>query len=51
MDEEYFDLLENYTWDLVSLTKDINIIEAKWVFKLKKNLDGSINRHKSRLVE
>lgn len=50
MDDEYFALLENKTWDLVPLTKNRNLIGTKWIFKLKKNLDGSINRHKARLV-
>lgn len=27
-----------------------NVVGCKWVFKLKRNSDGSINRYKSRLV-
>ena len=28
----------------------IKAIKVKWVFKLKHNVDGSITRHKARLV-
>jgi hypothetical protein len=28
----------------------MNVIDCKWVFKLKKNHDGSILRHKAKLV-
>ena len=47
---EYNSLLENKTWELVPRPKDINIVGSRWLFKLKRNGDGSINRFKSRLV-
>ncbi|KAG7594052.1 Integrase catalytic core [Arabidopsis thaliana x Arabidopsis arenosa] len=38
------------TWDLVDLPIGTKPIALKWVFKLKRNLDGSINKYKARLV-
>jgi hypothetical protein len=35
---------------LVERPLDKNIIGVKWMFKTKLNADGSINKHKARLV-
>ena len=40
----------NDVWDLVKLTKDRKAVGSKWVFKLKVGPDGSVERHKARLV-
>lgn len=37
----------NKTWDLV---EDKTIVGVKWVFKTTLNLDGTIQKHKARLV-
>jgi hypothetical protein len=50
MDTEYSALLQNKTWQLVPPRAGINVIDSKWVFKVKKNSDGSIERYKARLV-
>ena len=41
---------KNGTWELVDRLKNQKIIEVKWVFRIKYNLDGSINKLKARLV-
>ena len=46
----YDSLLSNDTWDLVPLPKGKNVVGSHWVFKLKHNSDGSIERYKARLV-
>jgi histone deacetylase 1/2 len=38
------------TWELVPYQKGMHVIGCKWVYKLKKNPDGSIFRHKAHLV-
>lgn len=50
MKEEYDALLRNGTWNLVNKPIDRNIIRGKWVFKIKKKADGSIERYKARLT-
>jgi len=50
MQEEYNALLRNRTWDLVPLPAGRQAIGCKWIFRIKENADGSINRFKARLV-
>jgi histone deacetylase 1/2 len=50
MDNEYMALLKNKTWHLVPYPKGKNIIDCKWVYKVKKKADGTIDRYKARLV-
>ena len=49
-DSEYASLIENNTWNLVKLPKDRKPIGCKWVFKVKYNHEGKIERFKGRLV-
>jgi histone deacetylase 1/2 len=50
MDEEYQALKHNNTWHLVPACAGKNVIDCKWVYKVKKCVDGSIDRYKARLV-
>jgi histone deacetylase 1/2 len=51
MDEEYEALMVNKTWHLVPPNHaDKNVIDCKWVYKIKHKADGSIDRYKARLV-
>lgn len=50
-DEEISSIIKNKTWDLVDLPPGAKAIGLKWIFKIKRNSDGTINKHKSRLVE
>ncbi|KAK5817376.1 hypothetical protein PVK06_022300 [Gossypium arboreum] len=47
---EFDALLANSTWELCPLPSGRKAIGCKWLFKIKKNPDGSINRRKARLV-
>jgi len=49
-DDELQALQENYTWDVVPCPSDVKPIGCKWVYSLKLNSDGSLNRYKARLV-
>lgn len=38
------------TWELVEKPEDANIVGSKWVFKIKKNAAGDIEKYRARLV-
>ena len=38
------------TWELVDLPTGRKLIDCKWIFKVKKGSDGSVQRYKARLV-
>lgn len=50
MNNEHRALLQNKTWHLVPPSKGKNIIDCKWVYKMKTKTDGTIGRYKARLV-
>jgi hypothetical protein len=50
MDIEYNALLKNKTWHLVSPKPRSNIIDCKWVFRVKKKADGTVDMNKAHLV-
>lgn len=50
MEKEMESLHSNDVWDLVELPKDKKAVGSKWVFKTKKNANGTVERHKARLV-
>ena len=51
MEEEMHALAENETWDLVDAPKGVKPNRFRWVYKVKYNIDGSVNRYKAQLVE
>ncbi|PKI55300.1 hypothetical protein CRG98_024316 [Punica granatum] len=50
MAEEIRALELNHTWTLETLPPGKRPIDCKWVFKIKRRADGSIERYKARLV-
>lgn len=50
MDAEFCALENNQTWEIQDLPIGKQPIGCKWVYKVKHNFDGSIERNKARLV-
>jgi hypothetical protein len=50
MEVEYKALLQNSIWHLVHANQAANVIDCKWVFKIKKKADGTLDHYKARLV-
>lgn len=49
-DSEYNSLLENDTWKLVELPPNRKAVGCRWVFKVKYDSEGNVERFKTRLV-
>ncbi|XP_057826602.2 retrovirus-related Pol polyprotein from transposon TNT 1-94 isoform X1 [Cryptomeria japonica] len=50
MDEEYGSIIKNDVWDIVPRPKGKSVVSSKWLFKIKHNADGSIEKYKARFV-
>jgi histone deacetylase 1/2 len=50
MNEEMASLHSNGTWTLEPLPPGVKPLPPKWVFKIKRDSNGNIERHKARLV-
>ena len=51
MEAELESIEENRTWMLTDLPKNQQAIGLKWVFKVKRDPDGSIVKYKARLLQ
>ncbi|XP_070032589.1 uncharacterized protein [Nicotiana tomentosiformis] len=50
MKAEYDALMRNQTWKLVPRAPMKNIVDRKWLYRIKRKSDGSIDRYKDCLV-
>jgi hypothetical protein len=50
MEQEMNCLLNNNTWTLTDLPIGRSTITNRWVYRIKRNPDGSVNKYKARLV-
>ena len=50
MEKEYDSLMENHTWTLVPPPPGRNIIQCKWVYRIKYTSTGTIDKYKAHLV-
>ena len=49
-EDEIKSIVKKDTWSLVDLPSHCKAIGLKWIFKVKRNSDGSISKYKARLV-
>lgn len=50
MGHDFDALIESGTWTLVPPQPSMNILPNKWVYRIKRKSDGSVERYKARLV-
>lgn len=50
MDSEYHALIKNKTWHPIPAKEGRNVIDCKWVYKIKRKADGSLDRYKAGLM-
>ena len=50
MVEEYESIVCNNVWDMVLRPENKSIVSSSWLYKVKKDVDGSVEKHKEIFV-
>ena len=50
MTEEYQTSMKNDVWDFVPRLEGKSVVTSKWIYKMKNESDGSVEKYKVRLV-
>ena len=50
MVEEYDSIVRNSVWDVVPRPENKSVVSSRWLYKLKKATDSSVEKHKARFV-
>jgi Reverse transcriptase (RNA-dependent DNA polymerase) len=50
MEEEITALARNNTWTLVPYSPSQHVVGCKWIYRIKRKVDGSVERYKTHLV-
>ncbi|GJR86803.1 retrotransposon protein, putative, ty1-copia subclass [Tanacetum coccineum] len=50
MKEEYDALVKNGMWSLVTRASNTNVVDCKWVYRLKRDKNGAITTYKARSI-
>jgi len=50
MAKDYESIMKNDVWDVFPRLKGKSVVTSKWLFKIKHEVDGSIEKYKARFV-
>ena len=50
MIEEYQSIMKNDVWDVVPILEGKSVVTSKWIYKIKRATDDSIEKHKAIFV-
>ena len=50
MVEEYYSIMRNEVWEVVSRPEGKLVVTSRWIYKVKYVVDGSIEKQKVRFV-
>ena len=50
MTEEFQTIIKTDVWEVVSRPEGKSVVTSKWLFKIKHEADGSVEKHKARFV-
>jgi hypothetical protein len=50
MVEEYDSIFKNSVWEIAPRPVDKSVVGSRWIYKAKQAADGSVEKHKSRVV-
>ena len=50
MTEEYQSIRKNDVWDIVPKPENRSVVYSKWIYKIKHDVDGSIEKYNARFV-
>ena len=50
MVEEYDSIVRNSAWEIVPRSVDKSVVGSRWIYKVKKFIDESVEKYKARFV-
>jgi hypothetical protein len=50
MTKEYQSIISNDVWEIVPRPKSKDVVSSKWLYKIKHDVDGSIEKYKARFI-
>jgi hypothetical protein len=50
MMEEYTSIMKNDVWEVVPRPQGKSMVGSKWIYKIKHDADGSVEKFKARFV-
>jgi len=50
MVEEYDSIIRNNAWELVLGPKDKSVVGSRWIYKVKQEIDGNVEKKRAKFV-